>query len=64
LRYHPALSKDWRNGASLIFERVFVPAQPDWDRVRLSRPLSFLYYLFRPIRFVVERLAVAAHPSR
>ena len=64
LRYHLALSKGWRNGASLIFERVFVPAEPDWDRVRLPRPLYFLYYLFRPIRFVVERLAVAARPSR
>ena len=64
LRYHLVLSKGWRNGASLVFERVFVPAEPDWDRVRLPRPLYFLYYLFRPIRFVVERLAVAARPSR
>jgi hypothetical protein len=64
LRYHLALSKGWRNGASLVFERVFVPAEPDWDRLRLPRPLYFLYYLFRPIRFVVERLAVATRLSR
>ena len=36
----------------------------DWHRVRLPRPLYFLYYLVRPMRFVVERLAVAARPSR
>ena len=64
LQYHLAFAKGWRDGASLVFARVFVPAEPDWHRVRLPRPLYFLYYLVRPIRFVVERLAVAARPSR
>ena len=64
LRYHLAFAKGWGDGASLVFERVFVPAEPDWHRVRLPRPLYFLYYLIRPVRFVVERLAVALRPSR
>jgi hypothetical protein len=64
LRYHLAFAKGWRDGASLVFERVFVPAEPDWHRVRLPRPLYFLYYLVRPVRFVVERLSVAARSSR
>ena len=64
LRYHLALARGWRDGASLVFERVFVPAEPDWKSVRLPRALRFLYYLVRPIRFVVERLAVAARTPR
>jgi hypothetical protein len=64
LRYHLAFAKGWRDGASLVFERLFVPAEPDWHRVRLPRPLYFLYYVVRPVRFVVERLSVAARPSR
>ncbi|MFZ0792288.1 MAG: nucleotidyltransferase family protein, partial [Candidatus Korobacteraceae bacterium] len=64
LRYHLALAKGWREGASLFFQRVFVPAEPDWDRVRLPRPFHFLYYVVRPVRFVVERIMVAGRSSR
>jgi hypothetical protein len=64
LRYHLAFAKGWRDGASLVLERVFVPAEPDWHSVRLPRPLYFLYYVVRPVRFVLERLSVALRPSR
>ena len=60
LRYRLAFAKGWRwrNAAALVFRRVFVPNEADWHRVRLPRPLHFLYYLVRPIRLVVERLYV------
>jgi hypothetical protein len=59
LRYHLAFAKGRRDRARLIFNRVFVPAEQDWKTVRLPDALFFLYYLVRPIRFLLERL-----PSR
>ena len=57
LRYHLAFAKAWRDHIRLIVERVFVPAEPDWQKVRLPRPLYFLYYVVRPVRFIVERFS-------
>jgi Uncharacterised nucleotidyltransferase len=57
LRYHLAFAKGWRDRAHLVFQRVFVPAEPDWQRVRLPNSLQFLYYAVRPVRFVVECLS-------
>ncbi len=57
LRYHLAFAKDWRDRSRLVHERVFVPAEPDWQEVRLPRSLHFLYYMIRPARFLFERLS-------
>ena len=63
LRYYLAFAQGWREGAWLVFARVFIPAEQDWQYVRLPLPLRFLYYLVRPIRFVLERLSVAVRLS-
>jgi hypothetical protein len=57
LRYHLAFANGWGDRIRLVFERVFVPAEPDWQRVRLPRFLHFLYYLVRPARFLIERFS-------
>ena len=57
LRYHLTFAKGWRDRAHLIFERVFVPAEVDWQKVRLPRSLHFLYYAVRPVRFIFERFS-------
>jgi hypothetical protein len=59
LRYHLAFAKGWRARVRFLFERVFVPAEEDWQRVRLPQPLHFLYYPIRPVRFLLERLSKA-----
>lgn len=59
LRYHLAFAKSWRDRTRLVFERVFAPAEPDWQEVRLPQSLHFLYYTVRPVRFVFERLSRA-----
>jgi Uncharacterised nucleotidyltransferase len=60
LRYRLALEEGqrFRRGAALVFRRAFIPNEADWRSLRLPRPLYFLYYLFRPIRLVVERLSI------
>ena len=63
LRYHLAFAKDLRDRTHLLFERVFVPAEPDWQGVRLPHSLQFLYYAVRPMRFVFERLSKATLQS-
>ncbi len=60
LRYHLAFAKRWRDRTRLVHERVFVPAEPDWQEVRLPRSLHFLYYTVRPARFLLERLSKTA----
>jgi Uncharacterised nucleotidyltransferase len=64
LRYRLAFAKGprWRAGAALVLRRAFVPNEADWQRVRLPRPLYFLYYLIRPIRLAVERLPLRRLP--
>jgi len=64
LRYRLAFAKGWRwrAGAALVLRRAFVPNEADWHRVRLPRPLYFLYYLIRPIRLAVERLPLRRVP--
>lgn len=64
LRYRLAFAKGWRwrAGAALVLRRAFVPNEADWHRVRLPRPLYFLYYLIRPIRLAVERLFLRRLP--
>jgi hypothetical protein len=59
LRYHLAFAKDWRARVRFLLERVFVPAEEDWQRVRLPQPLHFLYYLIRPVRLLLERFSKA-----
>jgi len=58
LRYHLALTEHWRSRARLIVDRIFVPEEQDWKTVRLPNTLHFLYYLIRPVRFILERLSV------
>jgi hypothetical protein len=64
LRYHLGFAKDWRNRTRLAFERVFVPAEPDWQALRLPQSVRFLYYIVRPVRFMFERLSQATQKSR
>jgi hypothetical protein len=54
LRYHLAFAKTWRERLRLIFVRVFSPAEPDWQHIKLPRPLFGFYYLIRPLRFLRE----------
>jgi hypothetical protein len=56
LRYHLAFAKSWHDRFHLLFERVFVPAEPEWRQMQLPRSLSFLYFPIRPLRFMWERL--------
>jgi hypothetical protein len=60
LRYRLALERGqrFRSVAALIFVRSFIPNEADWRSLRLPRHLYFLYYLFRPIRLVAERLSI------
>jgi len=64
LQYHVAFAKTPREQARFIFSRVFAPAEPDWDRIRLPRRLFFLYYLIRPFRFLQEQTAKLARSHR
>jgi hypothetical protein len=57
LRYHLAFAKGWRERSRVVFERVFVPEEQDWQKVRLPRPFYFLYYLVRPARFIMGRFS-------
>jgi len=56
LRYHLAFARGWRDRATLVFERIFVPAESDWQEVRLPQPLHLLYYAVRPVRFILNHL--------
>lgn len=56
MRYHLAFARDWRDRVHFVFERLFVPAEPEWQEVRLPEPLHFLYYTVRPLRFMRARL--------
>ena len=63
LRYYLAFANGWRDRIRLIVKRVFVPAEPDWQKIRLPRPLYFLYYVVRPMRFIVERFSAVFVPG-
>ena len=60
LRYRLALEggQRLRSSVALVFRRAFIPNEADWRSLRLPRSLYFLYYLFRPIRLVIERLSI------
>jgi len=60
LRYRLAFERahPFRNGAATVLRRAFIPNEADWRSLRLPRGLYFLYYLFRPIRLVIERLSI------
>ena len=60
LRYRLALEggQRFRSGVALVFRRAFIPNEADWRSLRLPRSFYFLYYLFRPIRLVIERLSI------
>lgn len=64
MSYHLAFARRGRDRARLVFERVFVPAEPDWNAVRLPNALYFLYYVVRPVRFILGRLPARAHHER
>ena len=64
LQYHLAFAKTQRERARFIVSRVFAPAEPDWDRIRLPRQLFFLYYLIRPLRFLQEQTTKLARSQR
>jgi hypothetical protein len=64
LRYHLAFAKSPRERARFIVSRVFAPAEPDWERIRLPRQLFFLYYLIRPLRFLQEQTTKLARSQR
>jgi hypothetical protein len=64
LQYHLAFAKTPRERARFIVSRVFAPAEPDWDRIRLPRQLFFLYYLIRPLRFLQEQTTKLARSQR
>jgi len=55
LKYHLAFAKTWRERIRLIFVRVFSPAEPDWQHVKLPRSWLGLYYVVRPLRFLQEQ---------
>ena len=57
LHYLSAFAKDWRDRIRFMFERVFIPAEQDWQEVRLPCSLRFLYYTVRPLRFMRDRVA-------
>ena len=57
LRFHLGFAESRSNRARLMFERVFIPEEQDWQTVHLPHSLQFLYYAVRPIRFIVERLS-------
>ncbi len=60
LRYRLACerARPFRKGAATVLRRAFIPNEADWRSLRLPRGLYFLYYLFRPIRLVIERLSI------
>jgi hypothetical protein len=60
MRYHLAFGRGWRDRVRFLRYRIFVPAEPDWNAVRLPQPLYLLYYLIRPVRIIMERLSRAA----
>jgi len=57
LCYHLAFAKGWRDGIRFVLVRVFVPEEPDWQKVRLPPLFYFLYYVVRPVRFVMRRFS-------
>jgi hypothetical protein len=65
LRYRLAFetAHPFRNGAASVLRRAFIPNEADWRCLRLPRGLYFLYYLFRPIRLVIERLSIRGERS-
>jgi hypothetical protein len=64
LTYHLAFAGTWRTRAKLVFTRLLAPAEPDWQSVSLPRPLFFLYYLVRPLRFLQEQVSRSVHALR
>lgn len=58
LSYHLAFAKRWHDRARFLHHRIFVPAEPDWNAVRLPTGLQSLYYFVRPVRLLLEGLSV------
>jgi hypothetical protein len=54
LQYQLAFAKNWRHRLHFLFHRIVVPAEADWEWIRLPRSLHLLYYVLRPIRFGLE----------
>ena len=63
MRYHLAFAKGWRDSVRFLRHRIFVPAEPDWNAVRLPQPLHPLYCFVRPVRILLERLSRTASAS-
>jgi hypothetical protein len=57
LRYYLAFARDWCDQIHIVFQRIFVPDTPEWETLRLPHSLSFLYYLVRPVRFILQRIS-------
>jgi hypothetical protein len=64
LRYHLAFAKGWRDRTHLVFERLFVPDEQDWQQIRLPQSLHMLYYTVRPVRFIFGHLSKGTLESR
>ena len=60
VRYHLAFAKGWRDGARYLRNRIFVPAEPDWDAIWLPQLLHPLYYFVRPLRMIFVSLSRTA----
>jgi hypothetical protein len=52
-RLHLALRERWRDRARYVLA-MLAPTSADWRAVSLPEPLSFLYYLVRPVRLAVQ----------
>ena len=63
MRYQLAFARGWRDSARFLRHRIFVPAEPDWNAVRLPQPLYALYYFVRPVRIVLDHLSRTASAS-
>jgi Uncharacterised nucleotidyltransferase len=57
MRYHMAFAWNWRDRVRYLGHRIFVPAEPDWNAVRIPPPLHSLYYFVRPVRIILERFS-------
>ncbi|HHP7244191.1 MAG TPA: PqqD family protein, partial [Elainellaceae cyanobacterium] len=61
-RFRLAVCDRWQDQVQYGVWRMLVPNVRDRQRVVLPRPLSFLYYLIRPLRLVGEHLRWVEHP--
>jgi hypothetical protein len=59
LDYYLSFTRNWREKLHCTARQIFVPNAADWERVRLPHYLSFIYYVIRPLRLVLDRLTWA-----